>query len=94
MIVEKQYPQGVWIENAKIFFERNQKCGINLIFNGHVYKKEATFKTTTTWVCSKGNGKRLSQNKCRARCITSDNDLSLKLGKYGHNHPPIKLEYI
>lgn len=93
-ITLKIYPLGVWLQNPKLHYQRNQKLGTNLIFNGYVYKREASFRNTTNWVCSKGNGKRLSENKCRARCITSEKEGALKLGKFEHNHGPIKLEYL
>ncbi|XP_053946037.1 modifier of mdg4 isoform X11 [Anastrepha ludens] len=81
------FPLGLWLENQEIFYLRNQKQGYNLIFNGFMYKKEASFRSTINWICSSGNGKRVSDNKCTARCITKW-DGSLKLGKHPHNHPP------
>ncbi|EDV94594.1 GH18773 [Drosophila grimshawi] len=69
------------------FFVRNQKQGYNLIFNGYMYKKEASFRATINWICSDGNGKRINENKCSARAITKF-DGGIKLGKNAHNHPP------
>lgn len=65
----------------------NQKRGINLIFNGYMFKREATFRSSINWICSKGNGKRASDDKCLARCVTRF-DGSIKLGKHPHNHGP------
>lgn len=81
------FPTGVWLEDQKMFFLRNQKQGYNLIFHGYMYKKEASFRSTINWICSSGNGKRVSENKCTARCITNSEG-ALKLGKNQHNHPP------
>ncbi|XP_055850834.1 uncharacterized protein LOC129915359 [Episyrphus balteatus] len=67
-------------------FLRNQKNGYNLLFDGYMYKKEASFRSTINWICSDGNGKRLSENKCLARCITKWEG-GIKLGKNLHNHP-------
>ncbi|KAI9584964.1 hypothetical protein GQX74_006859 [Glossina fuscipes] len=81
------FPIGVWLENPTLYFMLNQKQGYNLIFHGYMYKKEASFRSTVNWICSNGNGKRASDNKCTARCITKMEG-SLKLGKNPHNHPP------
>ncbi|XP_012159354.1 modifier of mdg4 isoform X11 [Ceratitis capitata] len=81
------FPLGVWLENQQVFYMRNQKQGYNLIFNGYMYKKEASFRSTINWICSRGNGRRVSDNKCTARCITKL-DGSIKLGKHPHNHSP------
>ncbi|XP_017119638.2 modifier of mdg4-like isoform X14 [Drosophila elegans] len=80
-------PRGLWIEKHDYFFLRNQKQGFNLVFNGYMYKKEASFRATVNWICSDGNGKRLNENKCSARAITKF-DGGIKLGKNAHNHPP------
>ncbi|KAM7363401.1 modifier of mdg4 isoform 11-T11 [Cochliomyia hominivorax] len=80
-------PIGVWLENETYHYMRNQKQGLNLIFRGYMYKKEASFRSTINWICSSGNGKRVSENKCTARCITKLEG-GLKLGKNPHNHPP------
>nr|XP_016935344.2 modifier of mdg4-like isoform X12 [Drosophila suzukii] len=80
-------PRGQWIDKHEYFFLRNQKQGFNLVFNGYMYKKEASFRATVNWICSDGNGKRLNENKCSARAITKF-DGGIKLGKNAHNHPP------
>lgn len=80
-------PIGVWLQNEMYYYMRNQKQGLNLIFRGYMYKKEASFRSTINWICSNGNGKRRSENKCTARCITNLEG-GLKLGKNAHNHPP------
>ncbi|KRG00195.1 uncharacterized protein Dwil_GK12763, isoform G [Drosophila willistoni] len=80
-------PRGVWINDIDFYFIRNQKQGYNLIFNGYMYKREASFRNTMNWICSDGNGKRLNENKCAARAITKA-DGSIKLGKNAHNHEP------
>ncbi|XP_075153031.1 modifier of mdg4-like isoform X11 [Haematobia irritans] len=80
-------PCGVWLDNEIYHYMRNQKQGLNLIFRGYMYKKEASFRSTINWICSNGNGKRVSENKCTARCITKIEG-GLKLGKNPHNHPP------
>ncbi|XP_058981481.1 modifier of mdg4 isoform X14 [Musca domestica] len=80
-------PVGVWLDNEVYHYIRNQKQGLNLIFRGYMYKKEASFRSTINWICSNGNGKRVSENKCTARCITKVEG-GLKLGKNPHNHPP------
>ncbi|KAH8278536.1 hypothetical protein KR018_004719, partial [Drosophila ironensis] len=79
--------RGIWLEKIEYFFLRNQKQGFNLIFNGYMYKKEASFRATVNWICSDGNGKRLNENKCSARAITKFEG-GIKLGKNPHNHPP------
>ncbi|XP_067618562.1 FLYWCH-type zinc finger-containing protein 1-like isoform X2 [Eurosta solidaginis] len=65
------FPSGQWLENPDIYYLRNQKQGYNLIFQGFMYKKEASFRSTINWICSNGNGRRVSDNKCAARCITN-----------------------
>ncbi|XP_039494913.1 modifier of mdg4-like isoform X12 [Drosophila santomea] len=80
-------PRGQWIDKHEYFFLKNQKQGFNLVFNGYMYKKEASFRATVNWICSDGNGKRLNENKCSARAITKF-DGGIKLGKNAHNHPP------
>ncbi|KRG00200.1 uncharacterized protein Dwil_GK26809 [Drosophila willistoni] len=89
LVVEvlEDLPTGVWIENHEYYFVRNQKQGYNLIFNGHMYKREANYRNTTNWICSDGNGKRVHENKCIARAITKS-DGGIKLGKNSHNHAP------
>lgn len=87
VIYTMPFPLGVWLENQEVFYMRNQKQGYNLLFNGFMYKKEASFRSTINWICSRGNGRRVSDNKCTARCITKW-DGSIKLGKHPHNHPP------
>ncbi|TDG44613.1 hypothetical protein AWZ03_008934 [Drosophila navojoa] len=75
-----ELPNSVWITKYDYFFTRNQKQGYNLIFNGYMYKKEASFRATINWICSDGNGKRLNENKCSARAITKFEG-GIKLGK-------------
>ncbi|KRF78266.1 modifier of mdg4 isoform X11 [Drosophila virilis] len=82
-----ELPTSVWINKYDYFFIRNQKQGYNLIFNGYMYKKEASFRATINWICSDGNGKRINENKCSARAITKFEG-GIKLGKNPHNHPP------
>ncbi|KAL7727405.1 hypothetical protein ACLKA6_003063 [Drosophila palustris] len=82
-----ELPSNVWIHKYDYFFMRNQKQGYNLIFNGYMYKKEASFRATVNWICSDGNGKRSTENKCSARAITKFAG-GIKLGKNPHNHPP------
>ncbi|XP_023175650.2 modifier of mdg4-like isoform X13 [Drosophila hydei] len=82
-----ELPNSVWINKYDYYFTRNQKQGYNLIFNGYMYKKEASFRATINWICSDGNGKRLNENKCSARAITKFEG-GIKLGKNPHNHPP------
>lgn len=83
-----EYPVGVWIENADYQLVLNKKKTFNLHFNGYIYAKEASFKTSTNWICTNGHGK-ADQNgkKCTARCITRANQ-SIKLNKHQHNHKP------
>ncbi|KAH8369278.1 hypothetical protein KR009_006145 [Drosophila setifemur] len=83
----REVTRGVWLERHDYFFLRNQKQGFNLVFNGYMYKKEASFRSTVNWICSDGNGKRLTENKCSARAITKIEG-GIKLGKNAHNHPP------
>ncbi|XP_034485532.1 modifier of mdg4-like isoform X12 [Drosophila innubila] len=82
-----ELPSNVWIHKYDYFLMRNQKQGYNLIFNGYMYKKEASFRATVNWICSDGNGKRTTENKCSARAITKFAG-GIKLGKNPHNHPP------
>uniref|UniRef100_A0A1L8DBY5 BTB domain-containing protein n=1 Tax=Nyssomyia neivai TaxID=330878 RepID=A0A1L8DBY5_9DIPT len=59
-------PTSVWIPNAKIVFTKNPKGREVLNFRGYTYTKEASFKTSTNWVCtsSKGNNKTM---QCQVR---------------------------
>lgn len=63
----------------------NAKKTFDLYFNGFMYAKEATFKTSSNWVCILKNQK---NQKCLARCVTS-HDNKIKLGKTLHNHSPV-----
>lgn len=80
----KNYPLGIWIEDAPMALIENNKRGYNLLFNGYHYSKEACFKTITDWVCLLNSDK---QWKCRARCVTRINNNCIKLGNHKHNHP-------
>lgn len=73
------YPIGVWIEGIKLEIVQNQKKGHNLIFGGYSYRREATFKSSSNWICSKS-----ATNGCRGRLITRI-DGCLKLGKNPHS---------
>ncbi|XP_026845099.1 modifier of mdg4 isoform X14 [Drosophila persimilis] len=84
---EAVLPKGAWLEKPPYFFMRNQKQGYNLVHNGYMYKKEASFRASVNWICSDGNGKRLNENKCAARAITKTGG-GIKLGKNDHNHMP------
>lgn len=53
-----------------------------MLFNGYPYKREATFKTSVNWVCTKSS----RPERCMARCVTNTNN-GIKLGKHAHNHP-------
>lgn len=86
-ILVLDYPVGVWIMNPVLkFLPTNNKRGQNLLVNGFLYKKEASFKTSTNWLCMLND----QQEKCKARCVTNNNDKSIKLGKQKHNHLPQK----
>lgn len=58
----------------------NRRGGLNLWFNGHVYRKKVEYVNTVNWVCL--------QNSCPARVTTKISDQSLKESKKEHNHPP------
>lgn len=79
----KYYPISEWIPDAPFLYTLNAKGGRNLVFNGFMYRKEASFKTSTNWVCNRAGTK----DKCMARCVTRM-DQSIRLGKYQHTHEP------
>ncbi|XP_021693996.1 modifier of mdg4 isoform X37 [Aedes aegypti] len=76
----------------------NRKGGLNLCYQGYIYRKKTQFANTMNWVCANPNYNRFTgYNRgselglCAARCITN-NDGGIKLSKKGHNHPPM-LQY-
>lgn len=75
------YPLGVWIEDANYEIVTNQKRGSNLIFAGYSYRREATFKSSINWICTKSGN-----NGCKGRIVQTTAGL-IKLGKNQHNHP-------
>lgn len=77
----------------------NRKGGLNLCYEGYMYRRKAEFANTVNWVCANPNYNRFISDRnsyqytgmCAARCITNKTG-GIKLGKKGHNHPPM-LQY-
>uniref|UniRef100_A0A1Q3F036 Putative modifier of mdg4 n=1 Tax=Culex tarsalis TaxID=7177 RepID=A0A1Q3F036_CULTA len=74
----------------------NRKGGLNLLYEGYVYRRKADYANTINWVCANPNTSRNISDAdqvfgykgvCAARCVTN-NEGGIKLGKKGHNHPP------
>ncbi|XP_063705201.1 modifier of mdg4-like isoform X28 [Culicoides brevitarsis] len=78
----KNYPLGVWIEGANFEIVANQKKGQNLLFAGYSYRKEASFKSSINWICTKSG-----IHGCKGRMVQTTAGL-IKLGKNQHCHPP------
>lgn len=74
-------PQGVWLTGVALTVVANQKRNSNLVLGRYTYRREASFKNTINWVCSKST----ATERCHARCITRT-DGSLKLSSKSHNH--------
>ncbi|KFB53267.1 Mod(mdg4)-h55.7c [Anopheles sinensis] len=57
---------------------------------GFVYQKEASFRTTTNWVCIRNGrkGDTLLGDRCQARVVQRMDDGALKLNRHTHNHHP------
>lgn len=68
---------------------RNRKGGINLMYKGFVYRKKATYKNTTNWVCAKAPTRDHNNRLvlCYGRCVTDEKN-HIRLSKKGHNHLP------
>lgn len=80
----------------EVKFIRNRKNGINLVYKGYVYRKKATYKNTTNWVCAKA-ATRNHENKlilCYGRCVTDEKNHMLNVSKKGHNHPPADIDFL
>lgn len=58
----------------------NRRGGLNLWFNGYVYRKKIEYVNTINWVCL--------QNNCSGRVTTRINNHKIKESKKIHNHPP------
>lgn len=74
-------------------FVRNRKGGINLLYDGFLYRKKAEYKNTTNWVCAKATT-RDTENRlimCYGRCVT-DKRNRVRLSRKAHNHPPIDID--
>uniref|UniRef100_A0A8D8FEX1 (northern house mosquito) hypothetical protein n=2 Tax=Culex pipiens TaxID=7175 RepID=A0A8D8FEX1_CULPI len=76
----------------------NRKGGLNLLYEGYVYRRKADYASTVNWVCANPNTARFISDPalvlgytgvCAARCVTNKEG-GIKLGKKGHNHPPIR----
>lgn len=68
---------------------QNRRRGINLFYNGYTYRRKASNRSSTNWVCAKAairdsNRKWIS---CPARCVTKTNG-AIKLTGQKHSHPP------
>ncbi|XP_059611364.1 modifier of mdg4-like isoform X21 [Phlebotomus argentipes] len=79
-------PVAVWIPNAQLVFTKNNKGRQLLTYRGYTYRKEASFKTSTNWICS--SDKENQTTSCNARCVTRQ-DGAIKLGKRQHNHAKV-----
>lgn len=81
---------GIWIETDGLHYLRNNYGGYNLFHNGYTYRREAAFKQSINWVCSRG---RINGKHCTARCITRTNDAKkfIRFGRNVHCHSPKNL---
>lgn len=79
----------LWITktlNSPLFLEAvyqlvpNRRGGMNLWYNGYVYRKKIEYCNTINWVCL--------QNNCSGRVTTRINESSIKESKKAHNHLP------
>lgn len=68
---------------------KNRKHGINLLYQGYVYRRKVKFRSSTNWVCSRAPIRDASNKlvMCPGRCITNS-DGSITVGRKQHNHPP------
>lgn len=80
-VVLESLPLGVWLTGVSIDIVANQKRNSNLVLGNYTYRREAIFKNSINWVCSKST----ASERCHARCITRS-DGSLKLSSKTHNH--------
>lgn len=69
---------------------KNRKDGINLYYNGYVYRRKAYFRNSINWVCAKAPYRDANQKLvcCPGRCVTSENG-TIKLSKKRHIHEPV-----
>lgn len=72
---------------------RNRKGGMNLVYKGFVYRKKATYKNTTNWVCAKAPTRDHNNRLilCYGRCVTDEKN-HVRLSKKGHNHLPMDID--
>lgn len=55
---------------------------------GYTYRKAASFRTTTDWVCVCNELQHATNGRCLARLVQRMEDGALKLNRHLHNHAP------
>lgn len=71
-----------YLEKGRVLFIRSQKKNAQLVHNGYIYnKKIALSNGKTTWRCAD-----LLKKKCKAVCITKDNQLVAMRRSHCHDH--------
>lgn len=89
LIMPCSYWFSVWRSDLSYKLFENRKHGINLEYNGYVYRRKISYNNTINWVCSRQPDRtEKHQFMCPARCITNVSG-AIKLGKRLHNHGPV-----
>uniref|UniRef100_A0A182JNK2 FLYWCH-type domain-containing protein n=1 Tax=Anopheles christyi TaxID=43041 RepID=A0A182JNK2_9DIPT len=86
--------QGVWLEKLPYKIVPPDTCGggnrMNLL--GYTYRKAASFRSATDWVCVQNepstDNNSTEKRRCQARLVQRMEDGALKLNRHLHNHEP------
>lgn len=65
------------------------------MYKGFVYRKKASYKNTTNWVCAKAPTRDHNNRLvlCYGRCVTDEKN-HIRLSKKGHNHLPMEIDFL
>lgn len=77
----------VWRHDKPYEMVVNRKNGVNLFYQGYVYRRKANFRNSVNWVCSKPQSRDGRTTFCPARCVTNASG-AIKFGRRSHDHAP------
>uniref|UniRef100_A0A182NKW8 BEN domain-containing protein n=1 Tax=Anopheles dirus TaxID=7168 RepID=A0A182NKW8_9DIPT len=79
--------QGVWLPGLPYQLAPDSR-GNRMYLFGYSFRKAASFRSTSDWVCVRNE----QRNRCQARLVHRMVDGALKLNRHKHNHEPEKGE--
>jgi len=68
-----------------LHFIKSQKGADQLLIDGFLYRKTRQTDTSRYWICI------LEEQGCRARCVTTPNDLKSQSGTHNHTANPAEV---